>query len=286
MALEFRTMAEHLGVEALGVDLAAPLSDTAFGEIEAAFNEHSLLLFRDQDLGPAQQVAFSRRWGELELHLLKEFTLPDFPEVFILTNKTVGGKPAGAHKTGWHWHIDNTYMPRASLGSLLHAREIPPDGGDTLFTSLTAAYEALPAALKARVEGLDAVHSYQHMFAIKYPDRTPLTDEQKAQVPDVIHPVARVHPVTGRKLLYISEYIIRNFVGMTVDDSQELLAELNAHATSDQFVYRHRWRAGDLLFWDNRATMHLATPYDDVNHTRLMHSTRVVTAAFTGRRAA
>ncbi|NKB54913.1 MAG: TauD/TfdA family dioxygenase [Alphaproteobacteria bacterium] len=280
--MKTRNLTDHFGLEVQGVDLAAPISDDQFAEIATAFDTRSLLLFRGQILTPAQQVAFGERWGVLEHHLLTQFTLPAHPEVFVLTNKNEDGKPVGAHKTGWHWHIDNTYMPRASLGSQLYAREIPPEGGDTLFTSLTTAYDRLPDDLKARIENLEAVHSYKYVYANKYPDRPPLTAEQLARVPDRVHPVVRVHPATGRKVLYVSEQIIKQFVGMSVEESQTLLDELNAYATRDDLIYRHRWRVGDLMFWDNRATMHFAQPYDDVNHVRLMHATRVVTDVFTG----
>lgn len=286
MELSIRNLTGHFGAEVRGIDLAAPLSDAGFAAIDNAFNTHSLLLFRDQDLTPEQQVAFSQRWGTLEHHVLQEFTLQGHPEVFVLTNKKQDGKPLGAHKTGWHWHIDNTYMPRPSLGSMLYACEVPPEGGDTHFTSLTTAYDRLPDDLKARIADLKAVHSYAHVYALKYPDREPLTEERKAQVPDLLHPVVRTHPATGRKVLYISEYIIKQFVGMSEAASRELLDELNAHATGDDLIYRHRWQAGDLIFWDNRATMHFAQPYDDVNHTRLMHATRIVTDAFAGEKAA
>ena len=286
MNLKTRNLTEHFGAEVQDIDLAQPMSDATFAALRAAFDENSLLLFRGQTVTPEQHIAFSSRWGELEHHVLQEYTLPGHPELFVLTNKKKDGKPLGAHKTGWHWHIDNTYMPRPSLGSHLYAREVPPEGGDTWFTSLTAAYDSLPEDLKVRIADLKAVHSYAHVYALKYPDREPLSAERKAQVPDLVHPVVRTHPGTGRKVLYISEYIIKNFVGMSEEASRELLDELNARATSDDLVYRHQWRAGDLICWDNRATMHFAQPYDDVNHTRLMHTTRVITDAFKGERAA
>lgn len=286
MSIKTRNLTGHFGVEVQDIDLAEPLTDNVFQELDAALNRYSLLLFRQQNLTPEQQKAFGRRWGELEHHVLQQYTLSGHPEVFVLTNKKKDGKPAGAHKSGWHWHIDNTYMPRASLGSLLYAIEVPPEGGDTLFTSLTTAYDRLSDEMKARVENLKAVHSYKYVYANKYPDRPPLTEEQKAQVPDLVHPVVRTHPETGRKVLYVSEQIIKEFVGLSFEDSQKLLDDLNAHATQDDLVYRHRWQVGDMMFWDNRATMHFATPYDDVNHTRLMHSARIITDAFVGERAA
>ena len=286
MDLQFRKLTGHFGVEVQGIDLSEPMSEATFAALADAFNQNSLMLIRGQDVTPEQHIAFSSRWGTLEHHVLQEYTLPGHPEVFVLTNKKKDGKPLGAHKTGWHWHIDNTYMPRPSLGSQLYAREVPPEGGDTWFTSLIAAYERLPEYLKTRIANLKAVHSYAHVYALKYPDREPLSEERKAQVPDLVHPVVRTHPSTGRKLLYISEYIIKQFIGMSEEESRDLLDELNARATSDDLVYRHQWRAGDLIFWDNRDTMHFAQPYDDVNHFRLMHTTRVITDAFKGERAA
>jgi taurine dioxygenase len=286
MGLNIRKLTGHFGAEILDIDLSEPMSDATFAAVSTAFDENSLILFRGQSLTPAQHIAFSSRWGELEHHVLQEYTLPDHPELFVLTNKKKDGKPLGAHKTGWHWHIDNTYMPRPSLGSQLYAREVPPEGGDTWFTSLTAAYDSLPEDLKARIADLKAVHSYAHVYALKYPDREPLSEERKAQVPDLVHPVVRTHPATGRKVLYISEYIIKQFIGMSVEESRELLDELNARATTDDLIYRHQWRVGDLICWDNRATMHFAQPYDDVNYTRLMHTTRVITDVFKGERAA
>lgn len=286
MGLNIRKLTGHFGAEILDIDLSEPMSDATFAAVSTAFDENSLILFRGQSLTPAQHIAFSSRWGELEHHVLQEYTLPDHPELFVLTNKKKDGKPLGAHKTGWHWHIDNTYMPRPSLGSQLYAREVPPEGGDTWFTSLTAAYDSLPEGLKARIADLKAVHSYAHVYALKYPDREPLSEERKAQVPDLVHPVVRTHPATGRKVLYISEYIIKQFIGMSVEESRELLDELNARATTDDLIYRHQWQVGDLICWDNRATMHFAQPYDDVNYTRLMHTTRVITDVFKGERAA
>lgn len=286
MALNIRKLTGHFGAEVLDIDLSEPMSDATFAAVSAAFDEHSLILFRGQHLSPEQHIAFSSRWGELEQHVLQEYTLQGHPELFVLTNKKQNGKPLGAHKTGWHWHIDNTYMPRPSLGSQLYAREVPPYGGDTWFTSLTAAYDNLPKELKTRISDLKAVHSYAHVYALKYPDREPLSKERKAQVPDLVHPVVRTHPATGRKVLYISEYIIKQFIGMSEEESRELLDELNVRATTDDLIYRHQWRVGDLICWDNRATMHFAQPYDDVNHTRLMHTTRVITDAFKGERAA
>lgn len=273
MKLETRPLHPLFGVEILGFDVGPDLDDDAFGALKGAFEESSLVLVRDQDLSPKDHEALTLRFRELEYHVLLEHTFPDHPGVMILTNAVEGGKPLGAHKIGWHWHTDLTYYPRPCDMTTLLAVEIPPEGGDTLFCSLTASHDALPAEERAYLATLQAVHSYNYMRAIKYPDAAPLTAEQLDRVKDVVHPLIRQHPATGRRALYISEYIIRNIVGMDEPRSQAFLARLIAHATSEPFVYRHRWRKGDFILWDNRAIMHKATPYDDVAYRRRMHRT-------------
>jgi len=271
MSLRTRPLHPKFGVEIMDVRIGPDLSDEKFQEVRSAWEQHSLVLLRNQDLSPAEQEKFTLRFRELEYHVMKEHTFPDHPGVMILTNAVEGGKPMGAHKVGWHWHTDLTYFPKPCDMTMLLGVEIPPEGGDTFFCSLTAAYDALTPAQKKRVDTMRAVHSYNYMRAIKYPDAAPLTQEQLDRVKDVEQPMVRTHPVTGRRALYVSEYIIRNFVGMDVTESQAFLAEMVAHATEDRFVYQHRWQVGDLIFWDNRATMHKATPYDDVRYKRRMH---------------
>jgi taurine dioxygenase len=271
MKLATRPLHPLFGVEVLDCHVGPNLNQETFQSLRHEFEQNSLILLRNQDLSPRDQESFTRRFRELEYHVLKEHTLPDYPGVMILTNAVEGGKPLGAHKIGWHWHTDLTYYPKPCDMTMLLAMEIPPEGGDTLYCSLTAAYEALPAAERQRLDAMTAVHSYNFMRALKYPDAAPLSQEQLDRVKDVEHPLIRTHPVTGRRALYVSEYIIKNIVGMTIPESQALLARLIAHATDDRFVYRHAWRQGDLVLWDNRATMHKATPYDDVAYRRRMH---------------
>lgn len=271
MTLRTRPLHALFGVEVLDCHIGPELSDAAFQELRHVFEQNSLVLLRNQDLSPKDQESFTRRFRELEYHVLKEHTFPDYPGVMVLTNAVEGGKPQGAHKIGWHWHTDLTYYPKPCDMTMLLGIEIPPEGGDTLYCSLTSAYDALPAAERSRLDKMTAVHSYNYMRSIKYPDAAPLSQEQLDRVKDVEHPLIRQHPVTGRRALYVSEYIIKNIVGMDIAESQAFLAELVAHATDDRFVYRHRWQKGDLVFWDNRATMHKATPYDDVAYRRRMH---------------
>lgn len=276
MPLTTRPLHPLFGVEVLGVKVKAGLDPDTFREIRDALDTHSLVLLRDQEVSPQTQQDFTARFGELESHVLKEHTLPGAPGIMILTNAVEGGKPQGAHKIGWHWHTDLTYYPKPCDMTMLYAVQVPPEGGNTLFTSLVAAYEALPAERRRQLDAMKAVHSYTYMRSIKYPDAAPLSAEQLDRVRDVEHPLVRTHPVTGRQALYVSEYIISHFVGMSIDESQELLAELVRHTTDDRFVYEHVWRPGDLIFWDNRATMHKATPYDDVAYTRRMQRSMII----------
>jgi len=263
------------GIEALDLDLSRPESDAAVEELVPLLDQHSLILVRGQSLGNARHVEISRRFGALMTHVLKQFLTTEHPEIYVLSNVTADGKPIGNHKEGWNWHSDLSYVAEPSMGSLLYAVEVPPEGADTLFASMHLAYEALPRATQERIRNLTATHSYSGYYGKAFADRAPLTEEQKARTPDVVHPVVRTHPVTGRLSLYVGQDIVKEINGLPKDEAAELLDALNAHAVSDAFVYRHRWRQGDLIIWDNRCTMHCATPYDDLKYRRIMHRTTV-----------
>ncbi len=279
MAIEIRPLSPTLGAEVVGVDLSHPMDDETFARLRAAHLEHLVLAIRDQDLAPEQHIAVSRRFGELDIHVLDQFLLPGHPEILVLSNQTVNGKAVGFKDAGNYWHSDISYREFPSLGSLLYAHEIPPQGGDTLFANMYAAYQALSDAMKARIDGLEAIHSYAHLYAQSRDTpgntRPALSEAQSAEVPEVAHPVVRTHPETGRKALYVSRGLTARIVGMDAAASAALLGELHRHATSPRFVYRHRWRRHDILFWDNRCTMHLATGGYDPKFTRHMHRTTV-----------
>jgi len=216
-------------------------------------------------------VAFARQFGELQIHVLKQFLTTPYPELYVQSNKQEDGKPIGNHKEGWNWHSDLSYLEFPCLGSVLYAREVPPEGADTLFASMHAAWEALDSDIQALIRPLKAVHSYAGYYGKAFADRTPLTDAQRAATPDVVHPVVRTHPETGRLSLYVGDDIVKQICGLPPGRSAELLEFLNRHATSEAFSYRHKWCAGDVIIWDNRCTMHKATPYDDQTHVRIMH---------------
>jgi taurine dioxygenase len=261
---ELRPNAAAIGAEVCSIDLAETLDDATFAQISDAFDRHAVLVFRDQKLAPERHIAFSRRFGPLQVNVRSEFNKPGYPELYIVSNVLVDGKPIGSRDAGRYWHSDICYVEKPSRASLLYAREIPTRNGvalgDTMFASTCAAYDALPDALKRRLEGLRAANSYNAMYERKVQDfglRPPLTPEARAKYPaDAIHPVVRTHPRTGRKSIYVCEGYTTHILGIPEEESRELLATLFAQVVRPEFVYRHRWRVGDLVMWDNCATQH------------------------------
>jgi len=265
-----------LGAEIIGLDLNRPLPQRDFQRIHKAHLDHHLLVFRDQRITPQQQVDFSRRFGPLQIHVLRNFQLPSHPEVLIISNIIENGKPLGLGDAGHFWHSDLSYKEKPSLGSMLHAQELPLEGGDTLFANMHLAYDTLPAALRHAVQGARAEHSYLAQYEElrrRSPFRPALTQVQIDEVKPVVHPVVRTHPETGRKALFVSEHFTTRIVGIPEDESRALLAELFAHSVKPEHVYRHRWAPHDLVFWDNRSLMHLAGGTPDHLRRKLYRTT-------------
>ena len=251
-----------LGAQVLGLDLAQPLSQGDFQRLHHAHLDHHVLVFRDQRITPQQQVDFSRRFGPLQIHVLRQFQLPSQPEVLIISNIVENGQPIGLGDAGHFWHSDLSYKEVPSLGSMLHAQELPDEGGDTVFANMHLAWESLPAALRHAVRGARAEHSYLSQYEElrrRNPWRPALTQAQIDEVQPVTHPVVRVHPETGRRGLFVSEHFTTRIVGLPDDESRALLDELFAHSVRPEHLYVHRWQPHDLVFWDNRSLMHLAT---------------------------
>ncbi|MBM3356773.1 MAG: TauD/TfdA family dioxygenase [Betaproteobacteria bacterium] len=262
--LSVRRSRAPLGAEIAGIDLSGEVDARTFRDIVELFHQHEVVCFPDQKLTPEQHVAFSTRFGEIWMHHRTDCCRPGYPEIFVVSNIVENGRPIGSRDAGVFWHSDFCYVKEPARASLLYAREVPQkDGGplgDTLFASMTTAYEALPDATKRRLEGLKAVNSYSRGYYRdrKSGPRRELTEEQKSITPDVEHPVARTHPYTGKKCLFVNEGYTTRIVGMSETESEALLAELFAHVARPEFVYRHRWRVGDLVMWDNCSTQHRA----------------------------
>lgn len=265
-----------LGAEVLGLDLSQPLSDRDFARIHRAHLDYHVLVFRDQHITPAQQVAFTQRWGSLQRHVLHQFALPGHPEVLIVSNIVENGQPIGLGDAGVFWHSDLSYKERPSLGSFLHAQELPADGGDTLFANQHLAWAALPADLRATVQNRRAEHSYLKQYEAlrqRNPWRPPLTEAQVRQVPAVWQPIQRRHPETSVPALFVSEHFTTRIEGLPDDESQAVLDELFALQTQDRFIYRHRWAPHDMVFWDNRSLLHLAAGCPPEQRRRMYRTT-------------
>lgn len=265
-----------LGAEVIGLDLALPVSDEDFARLHRAHLMHHVLVFREQHITPRQQVEFSRRFGPLQIHVLRQFQLPDEPEVLIVSNIRENGQPIGLGDAGHFWHSDLSYKEKPSLGSMLHAQELPAIGGDTLFANQHTAWEQLPSRLRSAVEHAQAEHSYLAKYAElqkKSPWRPNLTQAQIDEVKPVVHPVVRTHPETGRKALFVSEHFTTRIVGMPEDESRALLDELFDNSTRPEHIYRHKWEPQDMVFWDNRSVMHLAAGTPDDQRRKLYRTT-------------
>ncbi|HXQ49842.1 MAG TPA: TauD/TfdA family dioxygenase [Stellaceae bacterium] len=273
----FRRFAAPLGAEIEGLDLTRPLDEAGFAAVRRAFlDSNGVLVLRGQDITPEQHIAFSRRFGPLMIHVLRQFLLPGHPEILLVSNVMENGKPIGLGDAGRYWHSDLSYAAEPSLGSLLHAMELPEDEGDTSFASMYAAYDALPADMKRRIEGMRAVHSYRNSYDKMAGStfRPPLTEAQKEEVREVVHPVVRTHPETRRRALFVNEGFTARILDIPENESRDLLALLFAHSTEPRFIYRHHWQAHDIVFWDNRCVVHYAhgCPPEQRRH---MHRTTV-----------
>lgn len=261
MQFEIRPLSDALGAEVVGLQVSEPLDSEAFAAIHRAHLDYHVLVFRDQALTPRQQIAFSRYFGPLDAHPSQDDAhIPEFPEILIVSTKRENGKDVGVRNAGPDWHSDLCYRERPALGSMLYALELPDSGGDTGFANMAKAYEALPARLKKAVDGKRAVFWSKRDRSLR-----------------ALHPVARTHPETGRKSIFVNPQITDTIDGMTAAESEALLAELYAHSQKPEFIYWHQWRPGDLVFWDNRCVLHIADQrrLDDPTYIRHMHRTTI-----------
>jgi taurine dioxygenase len=250
-----------VGAEILGVDLAGPLDEGDFAAIRTAFADHGVIFFRDQNLSPAQHIDFARRWAPININ--RFFAAhPAHPEIALVTKEA-----KQRANIGGGWHTDHSYDQVPAMGSILVARALPPRGGNTLFSSMYAAYDALSPGFSAMLEGLRAVHSARHIFG-EGPEThyaqgdaagnrigNAATAERLA---DVTHPVVITHPLSGRKALYVNPAFTTHIDGWTRSESEPLLRQLYAHCMNPAFVHEFVWTPGSVAFWDNRATWHFA----------------------------
>jgi len=295
MSVEVIPTGAALGAEIRGIDLCKPLSDSAFEQLLRGWHDNLVVLIRGQPLTDAQLIAFSRRFGDLLPSPANEVNdkfggdLEDYPEIAVVSNILDKGKPIGALGSGEaFWHTDSSFIQRPPAGSFLHSIEVPPSGGDTSFCNMYLAYETLPEETRERIAGLKALHNFNYVASGKLRKGAVETDDP-SKAPGAHHPLVRRHPDTGRKALFLGRRLQSYIIGLSLPDSETLLDELWAHATQKRFVWTHKWRAGDLIIWDNRCTMHQREAFDPATR-RLMHRTQTIgdipAAAFPDRVAA
>ena len=265
-----RQVSDTFAAEVSGVDLAAPMPTTTFERILEIFYRYRVIFFPRQAISPRQLADFASKFGELENYHLADFMLPEVPQVRIISNEIVDGRNVGATGAGMSWHSDLSYRPRPAGATLLYGLVCPSEGGNTKFADMVAAYAALPEDTKKKIAGLRTVRDRSYRYSEFYPQRPPLTKAQKDAVPPVEHPLVRVHPVTGELALYVSAGSCSHIPGMDVEEGRKLIGELEKFATQPRFVYSHPWKDGDLVVWDNCATLHCATPFDTSNYIRKM----------------
>ena len=273
-------LGETFGARVSGLDLRTAGQETV-DALADDLTERRVLVLPGQELDHEAHVAVSRRFGPLDVYPVAAYVVPQFPEVLKISNIFRDGRPIGLYDGDEQeeWHTDYSWKDRTSRASLLYSVIAPDEGGDTLFADSTTAYDELPATLRERIADLTAVHSMHHLVETERrhnPHKAPLSDEERRRMPDVAHPLVRVHPLTGRRSLLLGSMIISHIEGLPAAQSSALLEELHAHATTARYVYRHKWRPGDLVIWDNEATMHTRTACDRLRNQRLLHRTTVL----------
>ena len=272
MTLDIRPLSKTFAAEVRGVDIS-DLNESTFEEVRQAWWDYEILVLRDQDVGEEGLVAFSGRFGDLEIHVRAEYLSRENPEVLYVSNINENGRCIGIlsdHEVGWHY--DQIYLPRPAVGSCLLAAKLPASGGETSFADMTAAYEQLPEPTKKRLEGLQANQSYAYFNA---GNSVPTSKDQTNKTPDVLHPLVRTHPITGRRALYICPGMTTHIPELSDAESKEILDELYDWAVRDEFVYTHKWQDGDAVLWDNACTMHRREPFDGESE-RLMKRTTIL----------
>jgi len=271
-----RPLTPALGAEISGLALSERMSDATFAALYAAFLRYQVLLFPPQDVPPARQVGLARRFGEVQVHVMNQYHADGFPELYRLSNLDAQGKPTGHHpdRGTLAWHTDGSWQRRTGLATIIYGELMPESGGETHFCDMYGAYERLPGAWKRRIEGLRAVHNLDFSRTRRHGE-DPMTDAQKAAVPPVDHPVVRTHPETQRQCLFLGDHA-EFVVGMPYDEGRALIEELNAMAPHADLTYEHRWTPGELILWDNRCTMHRATPFDAATQKRVIRRCTVI----------
>ena len=264
-----KQLAYALGAQIEGVSVSEPLSDVQTAFIKKIWHEHHIVLLREQNAEPREIIEFAGNFGDLDDHASTPYyRLENFPQLMEITTRPINGRPSETRNVGRNWHSDYSYTQRPAAASMLFCVEPAPVGGDTMFCNMVKAYETLSKPMQKIVDELYSVYDISLTAGLFQRDPKEVEETRKLN-PPIAHPTVRVHPESGKKALYVSERV-SHFHGMTSEESKPLINYLCYHATRPENVYRHVWRAGDLLCWDNRTTMHMALADFDLTQTRHM----------------
>lgn len=267
--MQLHALSDHTGTEVTGISLAEPQTAETVARLNRAFAERSVLVIRDQHLTPDQMLAAVELFGPVFQQHNTRFALPECPLIHYISNQDKF--PDGRrYIPGEGWHTDHSNDAKPPKATVLHAIELPSEGGDTQFANMAAAHDALPRAMQDRIAPLIGIHVYQSSHSTR--KLMGLSDANKERVPNaVLHPIVRTHPETGRKSVYINPIRIEGILGLDHGEALPLLDDLLEHATQERFQYRHRWHPGDLVLWDNRCLLHKANGDYDMNQTRYLY---------------
>jgi len=279
LSLVIQALSPHIGAEVIGADLGHPVGDNLFRELHQAWvDADGLLVVRDQQITPEQQIAFSRRFGELasagDNPVIQKYALPGYPEIFRVSNKKKDGEPLGREDAGTYWHADGTWQTFPSKASILYGIEIPRVGGNTMFADLYQAWETLTPTLQRMIGDLQAVHAMANAGGTSF-EREFTGKGDVVAAKTAVHPLVITHPDSGRKALFVNRGYTAQIVGLSRAESDALLDFLFQHSTAPELVYRHSWRPRDLVIWDNRCTAHYAIPDYKAIGDRYLHRTSV-----------
>ena len=274
--LSIRPLTPKLGARVSGITLAQGVSAQLFAQLHDAFLRYQVLVFDAQDLPPGAQVAFARLFGPVQVHVMSMYHADGYPELYRLSNLDADGKPNGKHpdRGTMAWHSDGSWQRVTGQATIIYGEVVSNAGGETHFCDMYGAYERLSDAWKVRIDDLRAVHNLDFSRNRRHAAE-PMTDAERRAVPPVDHPVVRTHPQTGRDCLYLGDHA-ECIVGWPYDEGRALIEELNQLAVQPDLSYEHRWKAGELIVWDNRCLLHRATAYDPATQSRVVRRCTVL----------
>ena len=276
MAIKIKKLHNKFGAEILNYKLSKDLNHKSFKEILKTFNEYGILLFRNQNLSIKNQVTFGRKFGKVLIHAVNQNHAKGHPEIYVLSNLDNTGKPSGKHpdQGSLYWHTDGSWRKNTGQATIMVADIIPSKGGETHFCCMENAYDSLNDSMKLKIDDLFAIHNLDFSRTRRH-GHDPLSKKQKNNAPPVKHPVVRIHPSTKRKSLFLGDHA-EYIEGMDYLKGRNLIEQLNKLATKSKFIYKHKYKEGDVLVWDNRRLLHKGTKYDTAKEKRVMRRTTII----------